>query len=160
MFENGARELGSGNEARGVGESGLQSSPCVLRARGREGRSWEAGVERWCWDGGIREFGIRVCFDLSIYQAFCWSIKNSGPCHASPWAWGQPKNGLLYQAMLPGPSCHWAEPCLCRAKIAGFVSCRCASGCMDNYITTKILALLSLRVNFGLFRACTILDVY
>ena len=32
-----------------------------------------------------------------------------------------------------GPACHRAGPCLCRAKKAGFVPCRRASGCMDIY---------------------------
>ena len=36
-----------------------------------------------------------------------------------------------------GPACHWAVPCSCRAKKAGFVPCRRASGCMASYTLVR-----------------------
>ena len=43
-----------------------------------------------------------------------------------------------------GPACHWAVPCSCRAKKAGFVPCRRASGCIDIY-TSRVSSVITLE---------------
>ena len=60
----------------------------------------------------------------------CWPTGlSSGPGTACSLGPGQ-----------PGPACHRAVPCSCRAKKADFVPCRHASACTDNYGEQSVTA--------------------